>query len=200
MYKFIKRFFDVLIALIGIIMLSPLFLVLSIIVLIDSPGPIFYKGNRTRLGGDTTFKMYKFRTMVVDSEKKGGFSTAFNDPRLTRSGRFFRKYKLDELPQLLNVLFGQMSLVGPRPQVKFYTDLYKGEEKRIMSVKPGITDFASLYFSDMDKALGTDDVDQKYFLEIEPKKNKLRLQYVYEASLLTDIKIFFLTIKKVFLS
>ena len=112
-----------------------------------------------------------------------------NDARFTRSGRVLRKYKLDELPQLFNVLFGEMSLVGPRPQVIYYTKKYRGAERSILSVKPGITDYASIYFSDMDKVLGKNNVDDKYEKEIEPLKNQLRIKYVNERSLLVDLRI-----------
>jgi lipopolysaccharide/colanic/teichoic acid biosynthesis glycosyltransferase len=127
--------------------------------------------------------------MVADAELKGGSSTAIDDPRLTRTGRFLRKYKLDELPQFFNVIVGDMSLVGPRPQVLFYTSKYTDEELLILSVRPGITDLASLYFSDMDSVLGSGDVDARYATEVEPVKNILRLQYVREQSYMLDIRI-----------
>jgi lipopolysaccharide/colanic/teichoic acid biosynthesis glycosyltransferase len=127
--------------------------------------------------------------MVLDAERKGGFSTAIDDPRLTGLGRFIRKHKLDELPQFFNVLAGDMSLVGPRPQVAFYTDKYEGDEKLILSVKPGITDLASLYYADMDSVLGSGNVDARYLAEIEPVKNQLRLKYIREQSFLLDTRI-----------
>ena len=127
--------------------------------------------------------------MVLDAESKGGFSTAIDDPRLTGVGRFLRKHKLDELPQFFNVLIGEMSLVGPRPQVLFYTNKYTEAEKSILAVKPGITDLASLYFVDMDAVLGSGDVDARYLAEVEPVKNKLRLRYVRECSYLLDLRI-----------
>jgi lipopolysaccharide/colanic/teichoic acid biosynthesis glycosyltransferase len=136
--------------------------------------------------------------MVVDSENKGGFSTAINDSRFTSVGRKLRRYKLDELPQFINVIQGDMSIVGPRPQVYYYTDKYVGEQILILSVKPGITDLASLYFSDMDKILGDGDVDSKYEIEVEPIKNKLRLKYVKQRSLLLDIRIMIETAFTVF--
>ena len=131
--------------------------------------------------------------MVVDAEDLGGPSTALNDPRITRIGRFLRKYKFDELPQLLNILKGEMSFVGPRPQVEKYTRLYTGEEKDILSVKPGITDYASIYFIDLDAVLGDGDVDEKYLRDIEPVKNKLRIKYVQEHNFWVDMKILFMT-------
>ena len=127
--------------------------------------------------------------MVHDAEKIGGPSTAINDSRLTTIGRFLRKYKLDELPQFLNVIMGDMSLVGPRPQVLDYTNKYTGEELIILDVLPGITDLASLYFLDMDSTLGAVNVDEVYRTEIEPVKNRLRVQYVKSRSLLLDSRI-----------
>ena len=140
------------------------------------------------------FRIFKFRTMVERGEKIGGPSTSLNDPRLTRTGRFIRKYKIDEFPQLINILLGQMSFVGPRPQVEEYTRLYNEDEKIILSVRPGLTDYASIRFITLDKILGDVRVDEKYLSEIEPEKNRLRIKYVKEQSMLTDLKIIFLTI------
>lgn len=161
---------------------------LSIIIKVTSPGKVFYKGIRTGRN-NKNFKIYKFRTMVHNAESIGGHSTALDDFRFTKVGRFLRKYKLDELPQFLNIIKGEMSLVGPRPQVNYYTNKYEGEFKKILSIKPGLTDFASLYFMDMDKVLGNENVDEKYATEIEPIKNLLRLKYVREQSFLLDIRI-----------
>lgn len=187
-YAIAKRLLDVVVSL-GAIALSSLVLaVVAVLVKATSPGPILYRGLRAGRHG-ANFHILKFRTMVVDAEKKGGASTAVDDPRLTPIGRLLRKYKLDELPQFFNVLGGSMSLVGPRPQVLSYTSKYQGEERTILDMRPGITDLASLYFSDMDKVLGTGDVDAKYARDIEPVKNVLRLRYVREASFLLDIRI-----------
>ena len=196
MYLFFKRAFDVFIALLTILILMPVFLIVSIVIKSESPGPIIYRGKRSAKNKGF-FYIYKFRTMVVDAEKKGGYSTAIDDPRFTRIGRFFRKYKIDELPQFINIIIGDMSLVGPRPQVAFYTDQYIGEEKKILSVRPGITDLASIYFSDMDDVLGSGDVDEKYYKEIEPLKNKLRLKYVQEMCFSLDLKILIVTFLKI---
>jgi lipopolysaccharide/colanic/teichoic acid biosynthesis glycosyltransferase len=136
--------------------------------------------------------------MVVDAERLGGPSTALNDPRLTPIGKFLRKYKLDELPQLFNILIGDMSIVGPRPQVEKYTRLYAGSEKAILSVKPGLTDYASIRFINLDAILGDDDVDEKYLLEIEPEKNRLRLMYANNHSFGIDMKIVFMTLVQLF--
>jgi lipopolysaccharide/colanic/teichoic acid biosynthesis glycosyltransferase len=187
-YAVTKRCLDVVLSVVAIALLSPVFIAVAALIRLASPGPIFYRGLRAGRNGKN-FHIFKFRTMVVDAEKKGGASTAVDDPRLTHVGRVLRKYKLDELPQFFNVLGGTMSLVGPRPQVLSYTDKYQGEERLVLNMRPGITDVASLYFSDMDKVLGSGDVDAKYASEIEPVKNVLRVQYVKEASLFLDLRI-----------
>jgi lipopolysaccharide/colanic/teichoic acid biosynthesis glycosyltransferase len=194
-YAVTKRCLDLVLSAMAIVLLSPVFIVVAVLIKLTSPGPILYRGLRAGRNGQN-FYILKFRTMVVDAEKKGGASTAVDDPRLTPAGRVLRKYKLDELPQFFNVLGGSMSLVGPRPQVLSYTDKYQGEERLILNMRPGITDLASLYFSDMDKVLGTGDVDAKYAKEIEPVKNVLRLRYVKEASLLLDFRILVETVFK----
>jgi lipopolysaccharide/colanic/teichoic acid biosynthesis glycosyltransferase len=158
-----------------------------------SSGKVFYRGVRAGKN-EVSFKIYKFRTMVENAENIGGYSTSINDTRLTKIGRFLRKYKIDELPQFVNVIKGEMSLVGPRPQVLYYTNQYKGEEKSILSVRPGITDLASLYFSDMDKVLGFGNAERKYETEIEPVKNLLRLKYVNEQSFVLDMRILIETV------
>lgn len=136
--------------------------------------------------------------MVVDAESLGGYSTAIDDPRLTKLGKLLRKFKIDEIPQLLNVIRGEMSLVGPRPQVTFYTDKYTLEQKQILKVKPGITDISSLLFIDMDKTLGNVDVDEVYEAKIEPVKNKLRLEYANNASFGLDLVILIVTFIRFF--
>ena len=191
-----KRCFDVLVSLIALIVLSPVLVFLALIIKCESRGPIFYRGIRSGLNG-TPFRILKFRTMVPDAEKIGGPSTGLNDARLTRTGAFLRKYKLDELPQFINVLSGTMSIVGPRPQVEQYTKLYNDEEKVILSVKPGITDYASLHFINLDQLLGDHNVDDRYRQEIEPVKNRLRIKYATEQSFLVDCKIILHTILRV---
>jgi lipopolysaccharide/colanic/teichoic acid biosynthesis glycosyltransferase len=188
MYGPAKRVFDVVLSAVVIVVAAPFLLVIAAMITLESPGPVFYRGQRAGLGGQV-FRIFKFRSMVPDAEQKGGYSTAADDPRVTRVGRFLRKHKLDELPQFFNVLWGDMSLVGPRPQVLFYTNQYQGVEKLILSVKPGITDLASLYFVDMDAVLGSGDVDARYRTEIEPVKNRLRLRYVKERSFFLDLRI-----------
>lgn len=197
-YCVFKKIFDLLISLILLFLLAPLFLVLAILIKRDSSGPAFYLGERIGKNG-VPFWMIKFRTMVIDADKKGGPSTALGDPRMTRIGRYLRKTKLDELPQLINILFGEMSFIGPRPQVKKYTDLYTESETAILSVRPGLSDFASLYFFDMDAHLGSNNVDQKYADEVEPKKNLLRLKYVNTRGIKTDSYIFFKTLLRIFI-
>jgi lipopolysaccharide/colanic/teichoic acid biosynthesis glycosyltransferase len=184
----VKRLLDIFISIIALVFLCPFFFVIAFLVKITSPGKIFYRGVRAGINNNE-FRIYKFRTMVENAEKIGGFSTSISDVRLTKIGRFLRKHKLDELPQFLNIISGNMSLVGPRPQVLFYTNKYEGEYKLIMSVRPGLTDLASLYFSDMDAILGEGDVQKKYETEIEPVKNILRLRYVKEKNLLLDFRI-----------
>ena len=191
----LKRFFDITACLITLPFLVPFFGAIGIIIKLNSPGPVFYRGWRTGLEGKA-FRIFKFRTMVVDAEKIGGPSTALNDRRLTEFGKFLRKYKIDELPQIINVLKGEMSLVGPRPQVEEYTRLYDDNEKVILSVKPGLTDYASIEFINLDQVLGDDSVDEKYLKEIEPEKNKLRVKYVKEHSFGIDSKIIFMTMLK----
>ncbi|MBI5448107.1 MAG: sugar transferase [Gammaproteobacteria bacterium] len=193
----IKRLFDFVCALSLLMLVLPIFLGVSVFILIKMGKPIFYRGRRVGLQG-AIFEMYKFRTMTQNAEKMGGPSTALNDPRLTSLGKFLRKYKLDELPQLMNILKGDMSFVGPRPQVEKYTSLYTAEEKKILSVRPGITDYASIKLIHLDHILGDVNVDEKYLNEVEPLKNRLRLKYVYEQSFLTDIKILFLTLVQLF--
>ena len=184
----LKRAIDIVVSAVSLVVFSPVFVVIAVVIKATSRGPVFYRGMRTGLHG-VPFKMYKFRTMVNDADRLGGPSTALNDPRLTKIGKFLRRYKLDELPQLVNVLKGEMSIVGPRPQVERYTALYHGEEELILTVRPGLTDYASLYFFNMDEILGDDDVDEKYAREVEPAKNALRIRYVKEQSLLVDLRI-----------
>ena len=187
-YFLLKRLIDIFFSIMAIIILSPVMIAVSLVIKINSAGPVIYKGARVGKYGEM-FSIYKFRTMIDDAEQKGGFSTSIDDARLTKSGRFLRKYKIDELPQFFNVLFGRMSLVGPRPQVKYYTDKYSEIEMLILAMRPGITDLASLYFSDMDSVLGSIDVDSKYECEIEPIKNILRIRYVQKSSILLDLRI-----------
>lgn len=178
--------------------ISSLFLAIAILIKLDSKGPVFYRGERVgRLG--KSFRMYKFRTMVVDAEKLGASSTAEDDTRITKVGRFLRKYKLDELPQLINVLIGEMSLVGPRPELEKFTRLYTEEEKKIiLSVLPGMTDYASTRFINLNKILTrTDDPDEDFIENIMSEKNKLRVEYAMNHSFWIDIEILIQTLRKI---
>lgn len=194
----IKRLFDIIFSFIGLIILSPLLFISALIIKLDSKGPVFHRG--VRIGRfEKPFKAYKFRTMVKDAEKLGPTSTAEDDPRITKIGRFLRKYKLDELPQLINVLKGEMSFVGPRPQVPWAVKLYTPEEKTLLNVRPGITDYASIKFPNEEEILrGSKDPDKDYMEKINPEKIRLGLKYVKNHSLWIDLKIILKTIKTVF--
>ncbi len=175
-------------------MLCPLMIPIAILIRLEDGGPIFYKGERVGRNGNL-FKMFKFRSMVVNADKLGPSSTSAEDPRITRIGHFLRKYKLDELPQLLNVLRGDMSIVGPRPEVKYFTDMYTEDEMIILSVKPGITDWASIWNCDEGSILaGSRDPDRAYFELIRPTKLALQMKYVKERSFWVDLKIILLTL------
>jgi len=185
----LKRGFDVGGAALGLILSAPLLAGIAALIKLDSPGPVLYRGNRVGRGGHT-FRIVKFRTMVPDAEVRGGPSTADDDPRITRVGRWLRRYKVDELPQLLNVFRGEMSIVGPRPEVPQYAALLTGEERAILSVRPGMTDWASIWDIDEGRELlGSADAERKYLEEIRPQKVRLQLKYVQERSLRTDLQI-----------
>ncbi len=191
-----KRAFDFILSLIGLILLSPIFLIISLLIALSSKGGVFYK--QTRVGKDNIdFKVYKFRSMIVDADKKGLLSIGKDgrDPRITKIGYILRKYKLDELPQLINVLKGDMSLVGPRPEVRKYVDLYDNKQKEILKVRPGITDIASITFRNENDLLSQNPNPEDYYIqEIMPKKISLSLEYVKTRTLIKDIKLIFKTI------
>ena len=194
MYPVAKRLFDLVFSALGLVVLSPALLAIAAAIKRDSPGPALYRGVRIGLNG-VPFRMNKFRTMVINAEKIGGSSSPEDDPRITRVGRFLRRYKLDELPQLINVFKGQMSFVGPRPQVKWAVDLYTPEEREVLTVKPGITDYASLRFPNEGEILkGSADPDKDYMEKIHPEKMRLSLKYVKTRSMWMDIKIIFQTL------
>ncbi|MDD2191628.1 MAG: sugar transferase [Bacteroidales bacterium] len=191
-----KRLFDFLTSLFGLIILSPLFIIIALIIGLGTKGGVFYK--QTRVGkNNKDFKVYKFRSMVVDADKKGLLSIGKDgrDPRVTKIGYALRKYKLDELPQLINVIKGEMSLVGPRPEVRKYVDLYTDEEKQVLEVRPGITDIASITYRNENDLLSQSDNPEEYYIkEIMPKKLALSLKYIKTRSFLGDINLIFKTI------
>ncbi|MGC1903746.1 MAG: sugar transferase [Candidatus Acidiferrum sp.] len=185
----IKRCLDFVVSLIALIVLSPILLAVALIIKIGSPGPILYRGLRIGLRGHS-FHICKFRTMVIDAEKLGGSATAEDDPRITPIGKFLRRHKLDELPQFLNVLFGDMSLVGPRPEVQKYIEMYNEEERTILELRPGITDWASIWNSNEAAVLeGSKDPEKAYEELIRPTKVALQLFYARNHSLGIDFKI-----------
>jgi len=195
----VKRLFDIIFSFFGLIIVFPILGVIAVLIKISSPGPVFYRGTRTGRAGKS-FKIFKFRTMVKNAEVLGGPSTASDDPRLTKIGKFLKKYQLDELPQLINVLKGEMSLVGPRPEVKMYVDMMTDEERKtILSIKPGMTDLASLWdFHEGEILRGSPDPEKTYQEKIRPTKIKLQLEYVKNRSFLLDLKIILKTVLKVF--
>lgn len=193
-----KRLFDITFAFIGLVILFPFFILISIWILLDSRGGIFYR--QTRVGkNNIDFRLWKFRSMRPDSDKKGLLTVGGRDPRITSSGYFLRKYKIDELPQLINVLVGDMSFVGPRPEVRKYVDLYSDEQRKVLNVLPGITDVASLeYFEENELLSKSNDPEKTYIEEIMPAKLKLNLQYISKANLGTDVGVIFKTIGRIF--
>ena len=189
--------FDIVCSIIGIIILLPFFILISFLIIIDSRGGVFYK--QVRVGkNNKDFFLLKFRSMQTDADKKGLLTVGSRDSRVTRIGYYLRKYKLDELPQLFNVLFGSMSLVGPRPEVRKYVDLYTQEQKQVLTVKPGITDFASIEYVDENEILAkATNPEQTYISEIMPHKLSLNLKYIEQQGLITDLSIIFRTIGKI---
>lgn len=192
-----KRLFDIVASGLGLVVLSPLFAILAVWIRIDSKGPVFY--HQTRVGKDNKdFMLFKFRSLRPDSDSLGLITVGGRDPRVTRSGYYIRKYKLDELPQLLNVFKGDMSLVGPRPEVRKYVDMYTPEQMRVLSVRPGITSLASIRYRNENEILAAaDDPDRCYIEQIMPDKLAIDLEYVNRASLLNDIKLIFSTFKEI---
>ena len=192
-----KRSFDLIFSLLGLIVLAPVFAAVAVAIKIESAGPVFYRGVRAGRYGKA-FRIFKFRTMVMNAEALGSASTPEDDQRITQVGRFLRKLKLDELPQLLNVLRGEMSLVGPRPEVLQEVLLYTEEEKRLLEVRPGITDWASIRFRNEGEILrGSADPHAAYREKIRPEKIRLGLEYVERRSFLTDCKIIVRTLKAI---
>jgi len=193
-----KRVFDLTLSLAGLFMLSPLFLALAVWIRLDSPGPVFFRQVRVGKSGKP-FRIFKFRTMQADAETKGPRITVGEDPRITRVGRFLRRHKLDELPQLINVALGQMSLVGPRPEVQRYVALYPAEVRDlVLSVPPGITDFASIEYRNESELLClSDDPEAAYINDVMPIKLRYYERYVRERSLWLDLKLILATIRSI---
>ena len=192
-----KRAFDFLFSVIGLVAITPVMLLLALIITIDSKGGVFYK--QVRIGKNKKpFKLYKFRSMSTDADKKGLLTVGNKDSRITKIGYYLRKYKLDELPQLINVLYGNMSFVGPRPEVEKYVELYNQEQLMVFNVKPGITDWASIKYVNENEILAKSSQPEKtYIEEIMPAKLKLNLEYVKHNNVFVDIKIILLTIKAI---
>lgn len=192
-----KRIFDLVFSLLGLIILSPVFLILSILIVKDSPGGVFFRGERVGQHG-RIFKIYKFRSMKPDCEGKGKWNVGDNDDRITKIGHFLRKSKLDEIPQLINVVKGDMSLVGYRPELKYYVDMYTQKEMPILDLKPGITDWASMTnFEQFKGFTEAEDPDVFYLEKVRPLKLRLQLYYRYHHGFFSDIYCILYTVYKV---
>lgn len=190
------RFFDILFSLFGLLILSPLFVIVAIWIVIDNPGPVFYRQQRVSKN-NKDFGLLKFRSMRVGADKMSLITIGERDPRITRAGYYIRKYKIDELPQLWNVLVGDMSLVGPRPEVRRYVDVYTDEQKRVLNVRPGITDYASIEYMDENRLLAqAEDPDKTYIEEIIPAKIALNMRYIEHQTPGEYFKIIALTFAK----
>ena len=188
-----KRIFDLFFSFLGILFLLPIYIIIAILIKIDSNGDILYKQERIGKNG-IPFYVLKFRTMIPNAFSKGALTVGSRDPRVTNIGFYLRKYKLDELPQLFNVFLGEMSFVGPRPEVKKYTDLYNAEQKKVLSVAPGITDYASIKFRNENDLLSeSDDPEKLYINQIMPEKLNLNLKYINDNNVFKEIKIIFNT-------
>ncbi len=194
----IKRIFDICFSLVMIICLSPLLIIVSLLIVFDSRGGVFFGQIRVGLHGKE-FRLWKFRTMKPKSEARGQITVGARDDRITRIGYYLRKYKVDELPQLWNVLVGEMSMVGPRPEVPFYVAMYNSEQQKVLTVQPGLTDYASLqYFSESELLAKAADPQNVYIEEVMPAKLKLNLEYVEQHSFFSDLKIIWKTVKRIF--
>jgi lipopolysaccharide/colanic/teichoic acid biosynthesis glycosyltransferase len=193
----IKRIFDILFSFFGLIFLLPFIFLLSIVIIIESGWPVFYFQKRVGKN-NRDFNLIKFRTMHKNSERFGLITVGEKDKRITKVGFWLRKYKLDELPQLINILVGEMSFVGPRPEVRKYVNLYTQEQRKVLSVKPGLTDYASLAFIDESKTLATYPDPEKAYIEvIMPEKLELNLLYINQQGILTDLGILLKTLKRI---
>lgn len=193
----VKRCFDILMALIGLILLLPFFILIALAIIVDSKGGVLYR--QERIGKNRVpFSLLKFRSMATGADKKGLLTVGANDSRVTNVGLFIRKYKLDELPQLVNILIGDMSFVGPRPEVQKYVDKYSQEQLKVLQVRPGLTDYASLeYFNENELLSKSPNPEETYIQEVMPTKLKLNFKYIENQGLITDLKLIFRTIGRV---
>ena len=194
MSRLAKRIFDVLMSLLSLLILAPVFLILAVLIKLDSRGPVFYRGIRAGRHGKA-FHVLKFRSMVPEAERVGSGTTALNDFRITRVGKVIRRYKLDELPQMINVIKGDMSIVGPRPELLEYAARYEGDEKEILNVRPGITDYGSIKFHALEAWVGEVDANKEFDERVLPERTALRLKYVRERTFVGDIRLIVLTLQ-----
>ena len=193
----LKRFFDITSSLIVLTIGLPFFIIISLLIALDSKGGIFFIQKRVGRN-NVDFGLFKFRTMLPESEKAGQITVGGKDPRITKIGYLLRKFKLDEFPQLLNVILGDMSIIGPRPEVRRYVDIYSKEQLKVLAVRPGLSDFASIEYINENELLGKSENPEKtYIEEIMPAKLKLNLKYIQQKSFSTDIKLIFKTIGKI---
>ena len=193
----LKRFFDIISSLIVLTIGLPFFIIISLLIALDSKGGIFFIQKRVGRN-NVDFGLFKFRTMRPGSEKAGQITVGGKDPRITKIGYLLRKFKLDEFPQLLNVILGDMSIIGPRPEVRRYVDMYSKEQLKVLSVRPGLSDFASIEYINENELLGKSDNPEKTYIgEIMPAKLQLNLKYIEQKSFGTDIKLIFKTIRKI---
>lgn len=191
--RFVKRILDLILALVFAIILAPIYLILALAVVIDTGFPVFYRAER---GGyrNKPFRIFKYRSMVKNADQIGGGTTALNDSRITKVGNVLRKTKLDEIPQLFNIIKGDMSFIGPRPELLRYTAQYEGEELLIHRVRPGITDYSSIEFINLDEIVGGENADEMYEKYVLKRKNELRVKYAKTVSFVTDFKLLFITV------
>ncbi len=194
-----KRIFDFVFSFFAIVLLLPFYLLIALLIVLDSKGGVFYK--QTRVGkGNKDFGLFKFRTMRKDAHKQGLLTVGGRDARITKVGYFLRKYKLDELPQFINIFFGDMSFVGPRPEVRKYVDMYNTQQLHVLDVKPGLTDYASIEYMDENDLLAQSDEPEKtYIEEIMPAKLEHNMRYIQDQGMITDLKIIFRTLSKIIL-
>ena len=191
--KYVKRWIGFFLAVMLILILWPFYVIIAVAIVMEDGFPVFYRPQR---GGykNKPFRIFKFRSMVKNADKIGGGTTALNDPRITKVGNFLRKTKLDEIPQLFNILEGSMSFIGPRPELLHYVNQYEGEEKLIFQVRPGITDFSSIEFINLDEVVGSGNADEMYEKYVLKKKNQLRIRYAREVSFVIDCQLFLRTV------